>query len=145
MAQEISPGGESRFAESASQGGKRKSVRPNNTQGEKELGSILGRGDKLTLAEVLRHIEPVQITRIEDLAGRKHHKDSGQDHPGNGNNRPFLPTTFDDALVLGFVVTGLAGLNRCMSSLNQGRFEINAGAGNPDGLLLAGRFVVTWC
>ena len=54
---------------------------------------------KLPFLQVLGHIDFEQVNRIPNLSGGEHRVDSGQNHPGDGDDRSFLSPAFGNALI----------------------------------------------
>ena len=96
------------------------------TLGFKESNSLLHRLLKLLLFEVLRHINFEQINGISDLPGKEHGVDGGQNHPGNGDDGPFLAPAPGTTLIFQSVVRVLLVFHGCVGDLYQRRFEINS-------------------
>lgn len=68
-----------------------------STLSKKSVDNSLG---KLLFLQMFRHIYLVEIERIPDLTGRKHFVDGSQDHPGDGNDRTFLPSALCNLISL---------------------------------------------
>ena len=94
------------------------------------------------LFDLFRHINLPKVTGVEHFSRLEHVVDSSQYHPSDGDDGSFLPPTARDVFILDFVV-GLAGaFYGCMSNLDEHWFDVDSGAGNPDGFFLASRLVV---
>ena len=96
----------------------------------------------LLFAKLQRHIDLVKVARVPDLSGGKDVENSGEDHPGDSNNGPFLTPSFCDALIFDAIVRRILGIHSRMGDLNKSRLEINPSSGDADRLLFTGGLVV---
>lgn len=66
--------------------------------------------------ELFGHIVFLQIAGVEYLASLECGKDGGMDHSSDGDDGALLAPAFGYALILGFEVDALGGLDRRMSA-----------------------------
>lgn len=79
---------------------------------------------------------------IEEFAAGKHNVNGRQHHPGN---QRFLVATLVLECFIALAVMGKRFvLNRCQSTLNHDRFDVNASAADFGGFLLPGTLVIRW-
>ena len=55
-----------------------------------ETDSVFHSLGKLLLFKMLWHIDHEEIDRVPDFSGREYGVNGSQDHPGHGNDSPFL-------------------------------------------------------
>ena len=108
----------------------------NNTLCDQQFSSPFQSLLFLLVAEFLRHIDLIEVTRIENLASRKHVVNGGENHPCDSDNGSFFSSSFGDTLILDSVVRVIFRFDSSMSDLHKSRFEVNTGSCDANRLFL---------
>lgn len=114
----------------------------NHSIGNQEFGSLPQSFLLLLIAKLRRHINTVEVTRIEDLTGLEHVVSGCEYHSGNGDNGSFLAPALGEPLIFDTIVRGRIRFHSGIGRLYESRFEVNLGPCNTNRLLFAGRLIV---
>jgi len=113
-----------------------------DTMSNQEFSSLPQSFLLLLITKLRRHINMVEVTRIEDLTGLEHVISGCENHSGNGDNGSLLSSALGDPLIFDAVVSGRIRFHSGMGCLYESRLEINPGPCNANRLLFACGLIV---
>lgn len=113
-----------------------------DTMGNQEFGSLPQSFLLLLITKLHRHINMVEVTRIEELTRLEHVVSGCEYHSGNGDYGSLLAPALGDPLIFDAVVSGRIRFYSGMGRLHESWLEINPGPRNANRLLFACELIV---